>query len=151
MQEKNRDFSIIKKRILQYLDIKGISKYEFYQKTKISNGILSQKGGLTEDNILKILSYYKEINPIWLLTGEGPMLRQETAPNTAATQEPPPPIPPACPICKEKERIIELQQKTIALLEDQLRECKQSRAKEGDTVFIAAKTPTQEPEPAKLK
>jgi hypothetical protein len=149
MQEKNRDFSVIKKRIIQYLDIKGISKYEFYQKTKISNGILSQKGGLTEDNILKILSYYKDINANWLLTGEGPMLRETTEYNNG----PPAQIPVkpkqeynTCPLCKEKDKVIAAQEKTIALLEDQLRECKQSRAKEGEPA-----QPIHGPELAQLK
>lgn len=54
---------------------KNISKYEFYQKTGISNGILSQKNGLSEDNILKFLSYFTDINPEWLLTGKGEMLK----------------------------------------------------------------------------
>ncbi len=76
MQEKNRDISPTKKRILQYLENKGISNYEFYQKTGIANGVLSQKGGLSEDSIMKIISYYNDINPQWLLTGEGPMLRE---------------------------------------------------------------------------
>ncbi len=31
MQTFMREFSIIKKRILQYLEFKGISKYKFYQ------------------------------------------------------------------------------------------------------------------------
>ena len=146
MQEKERKISPIKLRILQFIDYKGISKYEFYKNTSISRGTLDNSSGLTEENIAKFLAYYKEINPTWLLTGEGPMLRQETVPNTATTQEPPAPSPPACPICKEKERIIELQQKTIALLEDQLRECKQSRAKEGEPA-----QPIRGPELAQLK
>lgn len=70
-----RENSIIKKNILQFLEIKKVSKYEFYQKTGISNGVLSQNNGLSEENTLKFLSYYKEINPEWLLTGKGPMLK----------------------------------------------------------------------------
>jgi SOS-response transcriptional repressor LexA len=70
-----REISIIKKNILQYLDYKGVTKYEFYQKTGVSNGILSQSNGISEDNILKFLSYYSEINVEWLLTGKGSMLK----------------------------------------------------------------------------
>lgn len=72
-----REISIIKQNILKYLDFKGVSKYEFYQKTKVSNGILSQKSGISEDSILKFLSYYTDINPEWLLTGEGEMLKSD--------------------------------------------------------------------------
>ena len=35
-----REISILKENILKYLEFKGISKYEFYQKTGVSNGIL---------------------------------------------------------------------------------------------------------------
>lgn len=71
-----RENSIIKANILQYLDFKGVSKYEFYQKTGVSNGVLSQKNGLSEENTMKFLSYYTDINPVWLLTGKGSMIKE---------------------------------------------------------------------------
>ncbi|MBO7439924.1 MAG: hypothetical protein J6U21_09640 [Bacteroidales bacterium] len=73
-----RDFSIIKQKILQYLEYKGISKYKFYQETGITNGILSQSNGISEDNLLRFLSYYKDISAEWLMRGEGSMLKAET-------------------------------------------------------------------------
>ncbi len=76
MKEKNRDFSFVKEKILQFIDFKGISKYKFYQDTGIANGILSQKGGISEENVLKTLSYFPEINANWLLTGEGEMIKE---------------------------------------------------------------------------
>lgn len=72
-----REISVLKERILQFLEFKGISKYEFYQKTGASNGILSQKSGLSEENTLRFLSAYPEINAEWLLTGKGEMLKSE--------------------------------------------------------------------------
>lgn len=69
-----RDFSILKQRILQFLDIKGITKYKFYQETGIANGILSQKNGLTEENIERFLSTYPEVSSEWFLRGKGEML-----------------------------------------------------------------------------
>ncbi len=71
MQEK----SLIKKNILEYLEIKNITKYEFYQKTGITRGILSQNNGMSEENTAKFLAYFKEINPEWLITGKGNMLK----------------------------------------------------------------------------
>lgn len=62
---------------MKFLEYKGVSKYEFYQKTGISNGILSQKNGLSEENLLRFLNYFGEISPEWLLTGNGPMLRSD--------------------------------------------------------------------------
>lgn len=73
-----REISIIKERILKYLDFKGVSKYKFYQETGITNGILSQSNGISEENLLKFLSQYKDISADWLLTGEGEMLRGGT-------------------------------------------------------------------------
>lgn len=70
-----RDFSIIKKNILYFIESQNISKYELYKNTGISNGVLSQKGGMSEENTIKFLSYYKEISADWLLTGEGSMLK----------------------------------------------------------------------------
>lgn len=67
----------IKERILQYLEYNGISKYECYQKTGITNGVFSKKEGLSEDNLLRFISYYGDISLDWLLTGEGNMLRDE--------------------------------------------------------------------------
>ncbi|MGY0425578.1 MAG: S24 family peptidase [Polaribacter sp.] len=71
-----RDFSVLKQRIIQFIDYKKVSKYEFYQKTGISNGVLSQKTGMSEENIFKFLSYYSDVNPVWLLTGKGDITKQ---------------------------------------------------------------------------
>lgn len=72
-----REISTFKKRILQYAEKMGITKYEIYQNTGISNGVFSQKGGLSEDNILKFLSHYTDISPEWFLTGKDPMLKSD--------------------------------------------------------------------------
>ena len=84
-----REISIIKKRILQYIDFKGVSKYETYQKTGITNGVFSQSNGISEDNLLKFLNYYTDINPQWLLLGTGEMLlseKTEVSPETATPE-----------------------------------------------------------------
>lgn len=72
-----REFSIIKKNILYFIDNQNISKYELYQKTGISNGVLSQKGGMSEENTIKFLSYYTNVSADWLLTGKGEMFKKE--------------------------------------------------------------------------
>lgn len=73
MQEK----SLIKKKILQYLDLKGISKYKFYQETGISRGVLDQNNGLTEENIFKILAWARDISPNWLLASDDNTYNQD--------------------------------------------------------------------------
>lgn len=77
-----REISILKQRILQYLDYKGITKYKFYQDTGVSNGVLSQSNELSGKNIEKILSYYRDLSPEWLHTGKGSMLKTETTEKT---------------------------------------------------------------------
>lgn len=74
MQEK----SIIKQKILLYLDFKGISPYKFYKDTDTTRGILTQNNGITEENLLKFIAYAQDISLDWLLTGEGAMLRGGT-------------------------------------------------------------------------
>ena len=69
--------STIKENILYYLEVQGITMYDFYKKTGVSNGVLSQKTGMSEENTMRFLSYYKNVNPIWLLTNEGPMLKPD--------------------------------------------------------------------------
>ena len=71
MQEK----SSIKKKILQFLEYKGITEYKFCQDTGITRGILRQNNGISEENVIRFLAQYSEISSEWLLRGEGSMLR----------------------------------------------------------------------------
>lgn len=74
MQGNSRESSVIKARILKYLDFKGVSKYKAYKDTGITNGVFSQKGGISEDNLLKFLSYYRDISTNWLFLDKGEMI-----------------------------------------------------------------------------
>lgn len=76
MQEK----SLIKQNILKFLENKGVSKYQFYKETGITRGVLDQNNGMSEDNTARFLAKYPDINPDWLLTGKGSMLRGEAEP-----------------------------------------------------------------------
>ena len=73
--------STIKENILLFIENQRIVKEEFYNKTDIAasnfkgKGLKSEIGG---DKIVKILSVYPEINPTWLLTGQGSMLLEES-------------------------------------------------------------------------
>lgn len=73
MQKK----STIKQNILQFIEYKNITRYEFYKKTGITRGILDQNNGMSEENTAKLLAYFPEINTEWLITGEGNMLKSE--------------------------------------------------------------------------
>ena len=65
----------IRKRVIKYLKSKDISKYRFYRDTGFSNGFLDKYGGITSDNCERICYVYPDLNPEWLLTGKGEMLR----------------------------------------------------------------------------
>lgn len=73
-------FSKIKKRILEYAEFRGFSKRKIYVDTGIANGTLDKGSGLSEPNIEKFISTYKEINPAWLVTGKGDMLLANGSP-----------------------------------------------------------------------
>ena len=75
MKENNREISILKQRILNYLEKIQASKYECYKNTGITNGVLSQSNGMSEENLLKFLSYYDDVSTEWLLRGEGEMMK----------------------------------------------------------------------------
>ncbi len=76
-QEKMKNVSKIKKRILKYIDYKGINKRKFYQLTNIANGTLDKSSGLSEFGIEKFISTFDDINPEWLLTGKGSMIKSD--------------------------------------------------------------------------
>jgi repressor LexA len=66
---------IVKQNILNFLSIKKISKKDFYGIIGVSNGFLDKSGAINSTAIGNILKSYPEINPDWLITGEGSMYR----------------------------------------------------------------------------
>ncbi|MFJ1412461.1 helix-turn-helix transcriptional regulator [Capnocytophaga canimorsus] len=67
-------------RILKIIELKGINKSIFYRDTGLSNGFLDKVKDVGVSKIEKILSSYSDINPIWLLTGEGDIFKNEIHP-----------------------------------------------------------------------
>ena len=68
----------IQERIKQFIDYKGITPYKFCKDLEFSMGSLNKKGTIGTDKYLKIIKYYTDLNPEWLLTGEGNMFKEET-------------------------------------------------------------------------
>ena len=70
--------SLLKDRILTFIQKQRIKKVEFYSKTGISpsnfkgSGLYSEIGG---EMMAKIVSAYPSLDANWLLTGEGEMIR----------------------------------------------------------------------------
>ena len=79
--EKNTN---INNRIKQILDYKGISINKFSKLLGSSNSywnkIFKNNGKIGVDKVQKIIRTYPEINPEWLLTGRGEMLRGDVEP-----------------------------------------------------------------------
>jgi hypothetical protein len=76
-QDNSYKKSHIKANILQYIELLGISKYNFYKKTGITRGILDQDTGISEENIAKFLAYFNNINIEWLILGKGSMFKED--------------------------------------------------------------------------
>ena len=64
-------------RVREYLDYKGISKYKFCNDLRFSNKFLDNSSNMATDKACKILHYYPDLNSEWLLTGNGPMIKEE--------------------------------------------------------------------------
>lgn len=66
-------------RIKDYIDKKGISVSAFEKSIGMSNGTISKclkrEGGILSGSLETFLSTYPDINPAWLMTGEGSMLK----------------------------------------------------------------------------
>lgn len=66
-------------RIKEYIDSKGISISAFEKSIGMSNASfgksLKNKGAIGSDKLENILNIYSDINPDWLLTGRGEMLK----------------------------------------------------------------------------
>lgn len=64
-------------RILYFIEYVGIKKNKFYVLTGLSNGFLDKVKDIGASKVEKILEVFPEINPIWLITGEGSMLLKD--------------------------------------------------------------------------
>jgi phage repressor protein C with HTH and peptisase S24 domain len=73
-------FTNIKERVLQITDLKGISKEKFFNELGVTYGNFKGKAkekALSSDVLAKIVSINPDINPEWLLTGKGDMLKED--------------------------------------------------------------------------
>ena len=75
-------FSNIKERVLYISENKGITREKFFDDLGITYGNFKGKAkekALSSDVLAKIITKYPDINPEWLLTGNGKMLKSEGA------------------------------------------------------------------------
>jgi WD40 repeat protein len=67
-------------RIALFIQFKKISPHAFEQKIELSNGYFSKQlkhlGSVGSDILIKIYKAYPELDILWILTGEGQMLKE---------------------------------------------------------------------------
>lgn len=77
-------------RLLEYLEFKGISENKATIDCKLSQGLIyqakSRPSDLGNKAVEKILSTYTDLSRVWLLTGEGPMLKSDQPENPMEDQ-----------------------------------------------------------------
>jgi len=99
----------VKKRIKEFIKSEGITDVEFQKKINVGNGYINNiSKGIGDDKIKTILEVYPNLNFDWLFTGRGEMLRNSSK------------IVEKCMVCSEKEKVIKIQDKLIAKLEQEI-------------------------------
>lgn len=74
-----QELSIIKTRIVTFLSEEGLRPADFYRRTGVAKGVLSQPSGVTESVLLKFFAAYPTANPEWVILGTGPRLRGDVS------------------------------------------------------------------------
>ncbi len=72
---------MIKERIIQFIDLKGVTKEHFYNKIGMTSANFRGKAKETPINstaIENILSEFPDLNLDWLITGKGEMTKMST-------------------------------------------------------------------------
>jgi len=105
-------------RIKEYIDFKGISIAAFERSVGFSNSSFSSQyknnKSIGSDKIENIIKVYPEINPVWLLTGEGSMIKENSTPNNIVNE-------PTVEYTHEKKADYWLQEKIDNLMDDNSR------------------------------
>ena len=82
-------------RFDKYLKQKGLNDNQVTIRLGLSQGLIGKSRGegrdLSSRSVNKILDFYPDINRVWLLTGEGEMLRTDGATAVSVSENTPPP------------------------------------------------------------
>lgn len=91
-------------RMQAYITFKGLKKSEFYRTVGLANGYLDKVKELGSDKVESIITKYSDINLEWLITGKGPMIKENAPPKWSDADN-----------LKLRDEIIELQKEIIRL------------------------------------
>lgn len=129
----------IVERLRKYIEFKGIPVSIAERDIGVSNSSLSKpfKSGTTikTDTLEKFLSFYRDINPTWLLTGSETMLKNEILENNAVESV------DYKELWRNSEYTINLQKEKIAKLEQDIAELKYSQKESFLYKNVAEPTP----------
>lgn len=65
------------KRLIEYIEFQGDTKYKFYKKTGLSNGFLDKNRSIGSDKCEIISTHYPKLSIEWLILGTGDMEKKE--------------------------------------------------------------------------
>lgn len=105
-------------RFLQYLEYKGITENKATVDCGLSKGLINQakngKSDLGNKAVEKVLIFYRDLNKVWLLTGEGEMLNSDQPEDSMAEQ----PEPDTSLVEYLKRKVAELEGKVEKLTDE---------------------------------
>ncbi|MBS3738090.1 MAG: hypothetical protein KGY51_03720 [Psychroflexus sp.] len=102
-------------RLDKFMKYKGLNDNKLSNETGISNGLIGKarkRGSLSGKNISKLINTYQDLSADWLFTGKGNMLRDVKGQGALSEDD--------------KDYIIDLQKKTIKILEDKIKDLEEN-------------------------
>lgn len=98
-------------RLGKYMEYKGLNDNSLSNKAGIPNGLIRKarmRGSLSGKNMSKLINNCEDLSADWLFTGKGSMIKEDFSQDKLTEDD--------------KDYIIDLQKKTIKILEDKIRE-----------------------------
>lgn len=119
----------VNKRLIKYVTAKEIEQKELAKELGLTsqqiNKWIKLKEQVPDKHIPQIIKIYKDLSARWFITGEGSMnTNDETSDNNSPDQ----PCPEDCPLCKEKDKRIELLERIIKDQDNRISELERSCA-----------------------
>ena len=110
-------------RLDMYMKYSGLNDNKITVVSGISNGLLGKlrksegsnkkSGGMSQENISKILYSCPDLDANWLLTGKGKMILESETDKETETEE-------TCRMCKAKDKMIQVLEVNAQLLKDKI-------------------------------